>query len=298
MSETSRMPEFQDRLLHITDLHFWEVVRNPFQLFNKRFIGNANVWLRRRHEYRVERAGEYAEALAATGISTVFAGGDFSSTATEKEFAAAAGFLHDLQRRGLTILALPGNHDMYTFESVRHRRFEKYFAPFLPPDGFPYRHILPGGTPLVLAPTAGPNVLSSRGRIGAAAIEKTAALVMSCPPGPVLVGAHYPLLNHTREYRNGFSRTLRGAERLRATLRETGRHILYIAGHVHRASYTQDANGSSLFHLTTAALFRYHPKTGPSGYFTEIAVRKDGFSVFRHEYFDQWTRRETPYERS
>ena len=26
-----------DTLIHITDLHFWEVVKNPFALLNKRF---------------------------------------------------------------------------------------------------------------------------------------------------------------------------------------------------------------------------------------------------------------------
>ena len=46
--------------IHITDLHFWELVLNPFRLLNKRAIGNVNVFLN--HGYDVTIIG-YEEAF-------------------------------------------------------------------------------------------------------------------------------------------------------------------------------------------------------------------------------------------
>jgi hypothetical protein len=279
----------QDRLLHITDLHFWEVVWNPLRLLNKRMIGNLNVMLRRRLEYRTERAAEFAEALARTGVKDLFAGGDFSSTATDVEFAAAAEFLRELQRRGLRLYVMPGNHDVYTFEAARNQRFEKHFAEFMPPDGYPCRYTLPGGTPLILAPTVGPNWLSSCGRISDADIDRTLALVTACPPGPILVGAHYPVLHRTETYHSSPTRRLRNAERFRRALGESGREILYIAGHVHGGSLVRDAQYPALSYLTTSALFRHQAPPGPSGSFSEIHVAPGKFTAFRHTLIDQWT---------
>ena len=59
-------------VLHITDLHFWEVVWNPLHLLNKRFLGNINVFMKRRHHFKVDRAGEFGADAAAHGFGTDF----------------------------------------------------------------------------------------------------------------------------------------------------------------------------------------------------------------------------------
>ena len=129
----------RDVLVHITDLHFWQVVLNPLKLMNKRLLGNANVFLRRRREFQTHLAEEFAGKLAATGATAVFAGGDFTSTATSREFAMAAEFVRTLEAHGMKVFVVPGNHDVYTFEAVRRKRFERYFGAYLPPEGFPDR---------------------------------------------------------------------------------------------------------------------------------------------------------------
>lgn len=278
----------QDALLHITDLHFWEIVRNPIRLLNKRFLGNLNVALRRSREFHTGRAAQTADALAATGVRTVFAGGDFTSTSTEREFAQAAAFLKTLSDRGLRVIAIPGNHDRYTFASARRRQFEKHFAAFVPARDYPCRVDLPGGTPFVIVPGARPNLISSAGQITDKDAEKTAELLAACPPGPVLVGAHYPLLHDTPEYHSGPSRRLRNAESLRRVLGVSGREILYVSGHVHRASFTRDQDYPLLRHVTTGALFFERPGSARRGMFTEIHVSPSGFDVQRHEYRDGW----------
>ncbi|HIJ65996.1 MAG TPA: hypothetical protein HPP77_08590, partial [Candidatus Hydrogenedentes bacterium] len=128
-----------DRLLHVADLHFWRVVFDPLRLANKRFLGNLNVALRRRHEFRMERAKPFADALAATEVRHVVLTGDFTSTSAEEEFELASEFVRGLQRRGLTLSILAGNHDVYTFEARRKRRFERCFAGLVPDTGFPAR---------------------------------------------------------------------------------------------------------------------------------------------------------------
>lgn len=280
----------RDRLLHIADLHFWEVVRNPLRLLNKRLLGNANVWLRRRHEFRMERAAEFAEAAAGTGIRTALLTGDFSSTSTPAEFALARAFVDGLAERGITVHLLPGNHDVYTFESQRKRRFETHFAPFLPPGGYPARVDLPGGTPLVLIPTVRANWLSSRGGIRRHELEKVRELLEECPPGPVLAAGHYPYLHRAPGYRSGWSRQLANAEALRAVLAESGREILYVAGHVHRFSHARDPEWPNLRCLTIPPLFLQRHGETACGAFAEIHVERDGTAVYRHDRTDGWRR--------
>ena len=128
MADTAR-----DKVLHISDLHFWKIVLNPFELLNKRFLGNANVIWRRRHEFHMEHAERFIDALAATGVTTLLLGGDYTSTAHPAEFRMARAYADALAARGFKIIAIPGNHDVYTFESVRARRFREFFEPYILP---------------------------------------------------------------------------------------------------------------------------------------------------------------------
>ncbi len=277
-----------DSLIHISDLHFWEVVFNPLMLLNKRFLGNANVIYRRRHEFHMAQATPYGEHIASLGIDNLVIGGDFTSTATPNEYQRGKDFVDAMASKGLNIHLMPGNHDVYTFESVRKRRFEQFFGDYAPDAGYPNRSTLPGGTPLILVPTVCPNLLSSAGNITDEEAVATQALIEACPGGPIVVAGHYPILHQTHSYNSGNSRQLRNAKKLRAALGETGRQILYIAGHVHRFSYTQDDQYPALQHLTTGAFFLQRPGQAQRGAFSVIHVDSDGFQVDWHTYTDDW----------
>lgn len=281
----------RDRFLHITDLHFWSIPKDPRRWWGKRAAGLLTVLWRRRFEYRTELAAEFAAFLAAQHASGVLATGDFSSTALEDEFTQASAFLDALRADGRIVWALPGNHDLYTGGAFRARRFEHYLTNFLPAENSPCRRLLPGGTPIVFAPTACPDIMA-RGHITPDTIAAVAQLVREAPPGPVVITAHYPLLHTTRDYHSIITRRLRNAEPLRRALGETGRHILYIAGHVHRSSYTQDHEFEGLTHLTTPALFRQRRMPPLQGAFSEIEVREEGFTVALHRLEGESWRRE------
>lgn len=281
----------RDRFLHITDLHFWSVPKDPRRWLGKRAAGLLTVLWRRRFEYRTELSAEFAAFLAAQHASGILATGDFSSTALEDEFTQAHAFLDALRADGRIVWALPGNHDLYTGGAFRERRFEHHLSEFLPAENSPCRRVLPGGTPIVFAPTACPDFMA-RGYITPDAIAAVAGLVREAPPGPLVIAAHYPLLHTTKDYHSILTRRLRNAAPLRQALGETGRHILYIAGHVHRSSYTQDPEFERLSYLTTPALFRQRRMPPLQGAFSEVEASAEGFTVAIHRLVSGSWRRE------
>jgi hypothetical protein len=275
------------RLLHLTDLHFWRVVLNPLLLLNKRFIGNANVALRRRRELLIHQAPAVLDYIASLGVRDVVITGDFTSTAVEPEFELAREFVRSIERRGMAPVVIPGNHDVYTFESVRHRRFEKYLGEWLPAKHLPTVRSLSGGFPVVYVPTVCPNLLSSKGRTLPAELAACRA-ALSKTSGPVLVAGHYPVLERTCGYITKPNRRLRDAEALGAVLREYRDPLFYFSGHVHRFSFVRDPISSGLTHLTSGALFRRDHAAGHTAEFSEIRYGPAGFEVSRHRLAGMW----------
>src|SRR5262249_41135545 len=96
-------------------------------------------------------------------------------------------------------LAVPGNHDYYTWRAVRIGDFEKVFSPWQKGERLD-GHIYPfaqrvGPLWLVGVNSAGANLAfwDSRGRVGAAQIGRLAELLHRLPPGPRVMVTHYPL---------------------------------------------------------------------------------------------------------
>ncbi len=276
-----------ESFLHLTDFHFWEIVLNPLRLLNKRAIGAMNVLLRRRNEFLMDRAGSYSEYVAARGVRQLLITGDFASTATDKEMSLGAAFVRGLEERGLKPVVIAGNHDVYTFESVRKKRFEKHFGAWLPVAPLPCTHELDGGTPVLFVPTVCPNYITSKGYISDEQVREAAALLDSLV-SPVIVAGHYPLLAKTHGYELDANRRLRNVPALREALGRSGRDIVYISGHVHRFSYVQDADYPNLSHLTTGAFFRDAGESGTQGEFCEVHVGGADPSVIRHVNKGDW----------
>jgi hypothetical protein len=277
--------KIRDRFIHIADLHFWRVVWNPFRMCNKRFFGNLTVLFNRARHFHMELAEPFADHAAATGARAVVLTGDFVSTATHEEYRMALEFVHGLRRRNLAVHLVPGNHDVYTFEAHRARRFEHYFEEFLPEGGYPARVTLPGGTPLILGSGVTPRHFSASGLIKDDAVDRIGVLLQACE-SPAVVAIHYPYLDYTGGYHSHPLRRMRGAHGLRDVLGQSGKDLLYVAGHCHRFSYTHDSRYPNLRQLTTGALFNLHD--GAHGEFSEVTVANTGFTVTRHLLRDQW----------
>lgn len=277
--------QIRDRFIHIADLHFWRVVWNPLRLANKRFFGNLTVLLKRSRHFHMELAELFADHAAATGAQAVVLTGDFVSTATHEEYRMALEFVRGLRRRGLAVHLVPGNHDVYTFEAHRARRFEHYFEEFIPNGGYPARVTLPGGTPLILGSAVTPRHFSASGLIEEHAIRRIGELLQECA-SPAVVAIHYPYLDAADGYHSHYLRRMRGAPALRDLLGQSGKELLYVAGHCHRFSYTRDTRYPNLRQLTTGALFNRHDDA--HGEFCEATVADTGFTITRHRLYDQW----------
>lgn len=280
-------PAVIDRFLHLTDFHFWEVVLNPFRLLNKRIIGDINVILKRRHEFPIDRADTYADYVGSLGAPDALLTGDFASTATPREFELGRRFVERLQDHGLDIVAIPGNHDVYTFESVRKRRFEHFFSQWLPREPLPCVFNLRGGTPVLLIPTVRPNFMSSQGYVSQQTIQDVETL-LSETERSIIVAAHYPLIHWAKDYVAPVGRRLLHADALREVV---GRHpypVLYIAGHNHRFHLEQDKEFGHLTHVCTGSFLWQNEHLGTKGEFCEFGVDETMIQVIRHVRRDTW----------
>jgi 3',5'-cyclic AMP phosphodiesterase CpdA len=270
-----------DRFIHITDLHFWEVVWDPFRLLGKRVVGNVNVVLKRRHQFVMERAWAYVEYVAGLDARDVIITGDIASTSTSAEFEMGVRFIRLLEEAGKRVHVIPGNHDVYTFASERRDDFGRYFGQWIPGDGLPCMERMEGGTPVVYMPTVCANALSSKGRITDEELARCVELVESCD-GQVVVAGHYPILTQTEGYDAHGNRELRDADRVRAELGGTGRDILYVCGHVHRFSDVVDPEYGNIRHVTGGAFFRTAPESGCDGDLLVVDVGDDAVGIERH----------------
>jgi hypothetical protein len=169
---------------------------------------------------------------------------------------------------------------VYTFESIRRRRFERYFREYLPKEGYPARLNLAGGTPVLLVPTVCPNLLSARGRIRDAEVRATAELLGECG-STVIVAGHYPILDKTPGYELSPGRRLRNAGALREALGGSGKRVLYVAGHVHRFSHVADDKYPLLEHLTTGPLFYRNRREGHEAECCRIGIQDRSFLIQR-----------------
>lgn len=276
------------RLLHITDLHFWNIVYNPVYLCNKRVLGNLNLILRRRKYIHTERSHSFLQLLRTLNPDVLLVGGDLTTTAMPDEFRQAAAFLGKAAELCPAVYLLPGNHDVYTFEAQRHRRFESYFGNYLPVTEDPEASQIPGGLTLVRIPTVRPNLLSSRGGITREQLSRTQELLSEAGQGPTVVLAHYPVLDQTPGYRLGFGRRLACAETLREVLGHAPGPIKYLAGHVHAFSHVVDPLYPNITHITSGALF--YGRKGREGGFTELEADGGEVRVFPWTYRDGWVR--------
>lgn len=288
------MPDdVRDKLLHVADLHFWRLTFNPFRQMNKRILGNLNLFLRRRHQFVMDRAQPGLDRVRSIGIPDLLFTGDFTTTSLPEEYEMSRTFMRRASDAGLRPVAIPGNHDVYTFAAERQNLFRQFLGEWTLAEPLPGLYQLPGGTPVVLAPTVCANWISSKGVIREKEVASLKTLLDGLD-GPTIVAGHYPLLTETTAYSINSDRRLRGAELLRRALGECGRPILYVCGHVHRFSYVTDPEYANVQHVTTGTLFGRNRPQHRDGEFTEIHATSAGWAVFNHVHDGTWRRDSVP----
>lgn len=271
------------RVAHITDLH---VERTPRagELLNKRAVGAVNLYLlgRKAHFTEATIAG-LVEALLREAPDLVVCTGDLTATATEDEFLAARELLAPVLER-FPFLVLPGNHDVYTGESVG--RFARHFGAWSNAGTFPFVHAA-GGWDFVLADVARPDWLS-RGKAGALQLEALEAL-LAAGSAPAMLLLHYPLRDRHGAPYGPATRALEGAAALEALLSRHPRVRAVLHGHEHHGFRAVIPEGGATILNPGASGYAFLPQKRRTAHFNVYSLDGEELAAVQRHAWDGTT---------
>jgi 3',5'-cyclic AMP phosphodiesterase CpdA len=265
------------RIVHVSDLHFWQYEFNPLRLLSKRLVGMASLLAGRARRFRLEGVSRLVEYVLRLDPDHILITGDLTTTALPVEFRAARAALADWLTDPDRVTIVPGNHDRYTMWAHRTGRFERYFAAFAPRPAFPWlRWIDPATAILGLDPTrAG---ISARGRLPRAQLME-AQQMLEAAAGTVprlVIACHYPVAVPPEFERELARKPLANAGEVRHWLRTVGSH-LYCCGHIHAAWAIRPPEVPNQLCLNPGApLLWSHSGHQPPGF---LEIRLDGPAV-------------------
>jgi 3',5'-cyclic AMP phosphodiesterase CpdA len=269
------------RLVHVSDIHFWEYAFNPLQLFSKRLLGMGSLIVRRARRFRLERMEQVIDRILLLRPDHVLITGDLTTTALPVEFRRARRALEPLiEAAGVT--ALPGNHDRYTGEAHRGRVFERFFGDLAPSRDYPWMRDLGDGLGILgLDPTRAS--LTARGELPERQLQQAKRLLEETrrSVGRLIVACHYPLDCPAAHARDLASKRLINAGEVRSWLSTVGPH-LFCCGHVHAAwAHVPHEIPRQLCLNAGAPLLRDPSGQRPPG-FLEIVIRDRDVLVRHH----------------
>jgi 3',5'-cyclic AMP phosphodiesterase CpdA len=265
------------RIAHFSDIHLTArpLRLGPLDWFGKRATGwlNARVGRGKHFADASSVAAVLADDIRGRGYDHVVFSGDATTLGLSVEYAEVRRVLRPETGWPPTI-AVPGNHDYYTFRAVRHGEFEKVFAPWqqgerIDDHAYPFAQRA-GPLWLVAVNSAGANLAfwDSRGRVGGSQLARLAKLLRTLPPGPRVIVTHYPLVLATGEPEKLWRR-LRDARRLLEVARANDVR-LWLHGHRH-VQYHRPVDQSLPFPVvcagsaTQAARWSYNEYTFADG---------------------------------
>jgi len=227
------------RLAQISDFHFTQITWNPLRLLSKRLLGNLNWLVTRRFVFMHKQLDPLPNLLRELKVDLILLGGDFTTTALKEEFQKASRFVSQLSQDWI---AIPGNHDHYTYRSHRNKHFYRYFsneregiahaADFftLKDHGVEAHRIADGWWLLALDTARATNPYSSRGLFSQKLEEYVHEVLDLLPKGDaVICFNHYPFFQQDEPKRN-----LARGEVLQEILHRSPQVRLYLHGHTHR----------------------------------------------------------------
>ncbi len=283
------------RIVHLSDIHFWQYEINPLRLLGKRALGMASLVMGRAHRFDLGRMPALVDHVTRLRPDHILITGDITTTALPAEFRAAkaamAGWLGDPAR----VTLVPGNHDRYTLYAHRSRRFERFFGEFCGAHTFPWvRRLDPQTAILGLDPTR--FGVTARGKFPKTHLERASQILTDAGPiERLVVACHYPAAAPPERARADARHPLLDRGRFVEWLGTLGPHI-FCCGHLHTPWAFRPPNIPNQLSLNAGAplLRDRSERFAPS--FLEISL--DGLSVrvTQHERdADRWQAR-TTYE--
>jgi 3',5'-cyclic AMP phosphodiesterase CpdA len=123
------------RVLHFSDVHVQEAMTAmpASELLGKRLLAAGNLWLVRGRLFRDAplKLRALADFAAREHVDASICTGDYTAVGSEAEYAAARRAMEPFLRAPLGFFTVPGNHDLYLADTVRHARFERHFGDLL-----------------------------------------------------------------------------------------------------------------------------------------------------------------------
>lgn len=217
------------RIAHISDPHFASITYNPNQFFSKRWLGNCNLILFRHKTYQTNHLSYLPELFTSLNVEVVAITGDLTTTSLDKEYNKAKIFVDSFKERNMTTIVLPGNHDMYTKESEKRKRFYHYFPSRASKSKVEIKKLKEGFWWIGLDCAYASNLFLSNGKF-TTDIENTLKYSLEQIPSQdcIIMGNHFPLFS-TGNMRHDLS----GAKRLQSLLKYYPNVKLYLHGHDH-----------------------------------------------------------------
>lgn len=217
------------RIAQISDLHFAVPSYNPLQLFSKRWLGNLNALFSRNKVFCQGRLKTLIPLFKEHKITHVVITGDLSTTSHPKEFKKAEDFIKEVEHQGISVHALPGNHDNYTKQDYRKKTFYKFFPSTLKEQRICVKPLSHGVWLLILDTTLATSLISSHGVFFSEMERDLEKALESIPEGDKIIMAnHFPLFD-----KEGPRKVLKRSEVLRNIIQKHPKIIFYLHGHTH-----------------------------------------------------------------
>jgi len=230
------------RLAHISDLHFSKLTWNPIQFCSKRWLGNLNLFLKRKKAFKPDNLTTLFPVFHDHKIDAVLITGDLTSTSHEDEFLLAQQFVEGLQQEGFKVFTLPGNHDQYTKKAFKEQLFYQFFnrayTPSTEPltslslkeDGLTAAYFGHGWWLIALDTAIATSLISSNGYFSPELEQKLEKALKEIP-----VDHHVILINHFPIFSNESARkSLIRKEALKKLIEGFPKVKLFLHGHTHR----------------------------------------------------------------
>lgn len=220
------------RLALIGDIHQYTLRVPTHRLFNKRLLGHANLYFRRRFRFNHLILDALFDKVQTLNPDLLLCSGDVTTTSLEDEFAAIEAYFRPISEQ-MPVIIVPGNHDRYTFKSARHKRVEQHLEGLLP-RRFPHHRRLNDRWHLVALDAAIPQLMLSRGMLGRRQLRALERRMerMREDEGLVIL-CHYPAVTPPG-VPNTWSHGLVEAKQLRKLIARCKARVVFLHGHIHR----------------------------------------------------------------
>ena len=226
-------------LAHISDIHFFHLAKTPLQFFSKRFLGNLYHLFKRRSSYNPLLAYDLLSFLQELNVSHLIISGDFTCSSSKKEFQIMQDYIDQAKKKGFTIFALPGNHDVYTQKAYKNQLFFSYLHNLVNFFGDTPHNLIDHRVAafqlqkswwLILLHCSFPLPWTKSNGIFAPHTEQHLKTVLSLLPqkAHLIIACHFPY----EGFRKNTSILERG-ERLQKIIQQDKRISLYLHGHLH-----------------------------------------------------------------